>query len=82
MVTIYDLARETGFSAPTISKALNGNGKLNPKTRQIILDAAAKAGYKPNMAAKSLTTKMSFKLICISPISVKLYLSCKFSVNT
>lgn len=59
MVTIYDLARETGFSAPTISKALNGNGKLNPKTRQIILDAAAKAGYKPNMAAKSLTTKRS-----------------------
>ena len=48
MVTIYDLARETGFSAPTISKALNGNGKLNPKTRQIILDAAAKAGYQQN----------------------------------
>lgn len=59
MVTIYDLARETGFSAPTVSKALNGNGKLNKKTRQIILDAAEKFGYKPNMAAKSLTTKQS-----------------------
>ncbi|MCR5612749.1 LacI family DNA-binding transcriptional regulator [Treponema sp.] len=59
MVTIYDLARETGYSAPTISKALNGNGKLNPKTREIILEAAKKAGYKPNMAAKSLTTKQS-----------------------
>lgn len=62
MVTIYDLARETGFSAPTISKALNGNGRLNKETREKILKAAEKAGYKPNMAAKSLSTKQS-KLI-------------------
>jgi LacI family transcriptional regulator len=59
MITIYDLARETGFSAPTVSKALNGNGKLNEKTRQKILEAAQKFGYKPNMAAKSLSTKHS-----------------------
>lgn len=62
MVTIYDLAKLTGFSAPTISKALNGNGKLNSKTREKILEAARKAGYQPNMAAKSLSTKQS-KLI-------------------
>ncbi len=62
MVTIYDLAKATGFSAPTISKALNGNGKLNPKTREKILNAAKEAGYTPNMAAKSLSTKHS-KLI-------------------
>lgn len=62
MVTIYDLAKATGYSAPTISKALNGNGKLNQKTREIILKAAKEAGYKPNMAAKSLSTKHS-KLI-------------------
>lgn len=59
MITIYDLAKETGFSAPTISKALNGNGKLNSKTRETILEAAKKAGYKANMAAKSLSTKHS-----------------------
>ncbi|MBQ0003448.1 MAG: LacI family DNA-binding transcriptional regulator [Treponema sp.] len=62
MVTIYDLAKATGFSAPTISKALNGNGRLNKQTREKILKAAAEAGYKPNMAAKSLSTKQS-KLI-------------------
>ena len=59
MITIYDLAKQTGFSAPTISKALNGNGKLNDKTRQTIQDAAKKAGYTANMAAKSLSTKHS-----------------------
>ena len=59
MITIYDLAKQTGFSAPTISKALNGNGKLSEETRQTILDAAKKAGYTANMAAKALSTKHS-----------------------
>ena len=59
MITIYDLAKQTGFSAPTISKALNGNGKLSEETRQTIQDAAKKAGYTANMAAKSLSTKHS-----------------------
>lgn len=60
MVTIYDIARETGYSAPTISKALNGTGGLSVKTRDKILKAAEALGYKPNMAARSLTTKKSY----------------------
>ena len=34
MVTIYDIAEATGYSAPTVSKALNGLGSLSEKTRQ------------------------------------------------
>lgn len=60
MVTIYDIAKETGYSAPTISKALNGTGGLSVKTRDKILKAAEALGYKPNMAARSLTTKKSY----------------------
>lgn len=60
MVTIYDIAKETGYSAPTISKALNGTGGLSEKTREKILKAAESLGYKPNMAARSLTTKKSY----------------------
>lgn len=60
MVTIYDIAKETGYSAPTISKALNGTGGLSEKTRKKILKEAEALGYKPNMAARSLTTKKSF----------------------
>lgn len=57
MVTIYDLARITGYSAPTVSKALNGTGKLSEETRKIILDTAQKLNYKTNIAARALTTK-------------------------
>ena len=60
MVTIYDIAKKTGFSAPTISKALNGTGGLSAATRKKILDVAEEIGYKPNMAARALTTKKSF----------------------
>ncbi|MBP3366387.1 MAG: LacI family DNA-binding transcriptional regulator [Treponema sp.] len=60
MVTIYDIALKTGFSAPTISKALNGTGGLSKSTRKKILTVAEELGYRPNMAARSLTTKKSF----------------------
>lgn len=60
MVTIYDIAKATGYSAPTISKALNGTGGLSEKTREKILKQAELLGYKPNMAARSLTTKKSY----------------------
>lgn len=72
MITIYDLAKQTGFSAPTISKALNGNGKLSEETRQTILDAAKKAGYTANMAAKSLSTKHSRLIgVILEDVSMK-----------
>jgi LacI family transcriptional regulator len=62
MVTIYDIAKITGYSAATISRALSGSGSINEETRSRILKAAEITGYKPNAAARSLITKHS-KLI-------------------
>lgn len=59
MVTIYDIAKKTGYTAPSVSKALNGTGGLSQATRLKILKAAEDLGYKPNMAARSLVTKRS-----------------------
>ena len=59
MVTIYDIAEATGYSAPTVSKALNGLGSLSEETRQRILDKAKELGYEPNITARTLTTKKS-----------------------
>lgn len=60
MVTIYDIAEKTGFSAPTISKALNSTGRLSRSTRDKILAVAREMGYETNMTAKALVTKKSF----------------------
>ena len=60
MVTIYDIAAATGYSAPTVSKALNGLGSLSDVTRQKIVDKAKEMGYEPNISARTLTTKKSY----------------------
>ena len=46
MVTIYDIAKATGHTAPTVSKALNGLGTLSEKTRKYIVDTAKEMGYE------------------------------------
>ena len=59
MITIYDIAKVTGFSPPTISKALNGTGGLSSATRSLILQTAQELGYTPNMTARTLSTNRS-----------------------
>lgn len=59
MVTIYDVAKKTGFSSTTVSKALNNYSDVSEKTKQEILRAAAEMGYLPNTNAQSLSTKKS-----------------------
>ena len=53
-VTIIDIAYELDLSPSTVSRALNGIGRMNPKTRQQILDLAKKWDYHPNPHAQRL----------------------------
>jgi LacI family transcriptional regulator len=59
-VTIHDVAREAGVSIGTVSKALNGQGKLRPETRERIRMIARKLGFRPNDLAQSLMRGRSF----------------------
>jgi LacI family transcriptional regulator len=52
--TVRDVAQLAGVSPGTVSKALNGQGKLRDETRQRVLDAAEKLRFQPNHAARSL----------------------------
>jgi LacI family transcriptional regulator len=60
MVTIYDIARDTGFSPPTVSKALNDRFDVSPATKTAIRASAEKLGYVVNAGAKMLITKKSY----------------------
>jgi DNA-binding LacI/PurR family transcriptional regulator len=62
MVTIYDIARKTGFSVTTVSKVLNNYQDVSAKTKKIILEAVQETGYLPNSHARTLTTKKSWTL--------------------
>ena len=62
MVTIRDVAKESGFSSTTVSIVLN-NAPLAryipPATKKRIERAAEKLGYRPNQFARSLRSKRS-----------------------
>src|SRR5438128_304464 len=62
MVTIRDVAKESGFSSTTVSIVLN-NAPLSryipPVTKKRIERAAQKLGYRPNQFARSLRSKRS-----------------------
>lgn len=60
--TIYDIARKTGYSITTVSRALNNYPDVSANTRRIILEAVEEMGYYPNSTARSLTTKKSWTL--------------------
>ncbi len=53
-VTLRDIAKITGFSINTVSRALNGKDEVHAETRIKILAAAEKLGYRPNRLAKGL----------------------------
>jgi len=56
-VTIKDIARYTGVSFSTVSKALNDSPLVKPETKNKILKAAKELGYEPNLAARQLVSK-------------------------
>lgn len=53
-VTIRDVARESGVSIATVSYALNKPQRVAEETRQRVLLAAERLGYRPNITARNL----------------------------
>ncbi len=54
MVTIKDVARESGVAISTVSNVLNNVNVVSEDTRKKVLDAVEKLKYVPNMNAKFL----------------------------
>ncbi len=52
--TIADVAKAAAVSRTTVSHALNGLGKVDPRTRERIKKIAADLGYRPNLRAQRL----------------------------
>jgi len=72
--TIYDIARLTGVSPSTVSRALNKPGRLNAKTERRIRDAAAELGYRINPMARALPTGKTGTLgLVVSDITNPVY---------
>ena len=52
--TLKTLAESLGLSPASVSRALNGSGRLSPATRARVRQAAEKLHYRPNTLARSI----------------------------
>ncbi len=66
-VTIYDVAREANVSMATVSRVINGNTNVKPVTRQKVLDAIEKLGFRPNAVARGLASRKTTSVGVIIP---------------
>ena len=62
MITIREVAGESGFSITTVSMVLNDGpsaARISPRTRTHIWKVAQRLGYRPNLFARSLRSQRS-----------------------
>ena len=59
MTTLDDVAGEAGVSRMTASNALRGKSSVKPATARRVLEAAERLKYRPNLAARRLSSGRS-----------------------
>lgn len=67
MASIDDVARATGLSTATVSRALRGLTAVAPQTRARVRAAAEELGYVPSAAAASLVTGRTRTVAVVTP---------------
>jgi LacI family transcriptional regulator len=55
--TVREVARRAGVSPMTVSRVVNGNGRVRPETRLVVEKVIAALGYVPNGLARGLTSR-------------------------
>ncbi len=59
MVDLRAVARSSGVSAATVSRALNGRPEVSEATRAHVTETARRLGYQPNQQARTLARRRS-----------------------
>ncbi len=54
-ITIYDIAKEAGVSAATVSRVMSGNANVSSEKKERVNNIIIKYNFKPNILAKGLT---------------------------
>jgi LacI family repressor for deo operon, udp, cdd, tsx, nupC, and nupG len=65
--TIKDVAHELGMSVATVSRALSRPELLRPTTRDRVMGAVARLGYRPNLMARGLRQGLARAILFVAP---------------
>ena len=66
-VTLKDIAKRVGKSVTTVSRALHDYDDVSPETKELVRQAAAEMGYKPNILAQRLQKRSADTIGLIIP---------------
>ncbi|MFD0898472.1 LacI family DNA-binding transcriptional regulator [Loigolactobacillus binensis] len=66
-MTLKDIAKQTGYSASTVSRALNHDPRISAEATQIIQKVATATGYTKDFAALNLNNRESNILAVVFP---------------
>lgn len=67
MSTMKDVAIRAGVSLGTVSKALNGDASIKPANLARIHEAIEVLGYRPNLTARALKTRVTNSVALLIP---------------
>ncbi len=65
--TLVDVAREAGVSHQTVSRVLNAFDGVRPATRERVLAAIVRLGYRRNLAARALAAGRTHAIGILTP---------------
>jgi LacI family repressor for deo operon, udp, cdd, tsx, nupC, and nupG len=65
--TIKDVAQDLGMSVATVSRALSHPDLLRPETRERVMSAVERLGYRPNLMARSLRQGLANAILFVAP---------------
>lgn len=66
-ITIKDIAKKSGFSVTTVSRALTGYDDVSARTRAHIMQIADDLGYQANHVARQLQSQRTYSIGFVMP---------------
>lgn len=72
---IYDVAASAGVSKSTVSRVLNGSGRVSPHAMQQVMQAIDALGYRPNPDARRLAGSVDRRIGLVLPFFQSMFSS-------
>lgn len=74
-VTIYEVAKASGYSLATVSRVINKQSNVTDETRKKVEATIARLGYKPSALAQALATNKTTNIGIVIPSANYVYIA-------